>query len=130
MALTPGGGRSPSTRPPTSPPTNGQHRPTRDRRVAPPSRAASFSVVRWGALIGGLVIIAATIFDRKIRAFDRRNGQLLWQAQLPYSGQATPITYMIDGRQYVLIAASGGRDPKEPRGSAYVAFALPAGTRQ
>jgi glucose dehydrogenase len=79
---------------------------------------------------GGLVIIAATIFDRKIRAFDRRNGQLLWQAQLPFSGQATPITYMIDGRQYVLIAASGGRDPKGPRGSAYVAFALPAGSGQ
>jgi len=58
MALTPGGGRSPSTRPPPSPPTNGQHRPTRDRRIPPPSRQASVSVVRWGALIGGLVIIA------------------------------------------------------------------------
>ena|SRR5258708_24265308 len=59
MALTPGGGRSPSTQPPPSPPTNGQHRPTRDRRVPPPtSRGASFSVLRWGVLIGGLVIIA------------------------------------------------------------------------
>jgi quinoprotein glucose dehydrogenase len=74
---------------------------------------------------GGLVIIAATVFDRKIRAFDSRNGALLWQAELPYTGLATPITYRIDGRQYVLIATSGGRDPKGPKGSAYVAFALP-----
>ena len=59
MALTPGGGRSPRTQPPPSPPTNGQHRPTRDRRAPPPtSRVASFSVLRWGVLIGGLVIIA------------------------------------------------------------------------
>ncbi len=58
MALTPGGGRSPSTQPPPSPPTNGQHRPTRDRRVPPVSRLASVSVLRWGVLIGGLVIIA------------------------------------------------------------------------
>src|SRR5207253_9239174 len=54
----PGGGRSPSTQPPPSPPTNGQHRPTRDRRIPPASRLASMSVLRWGALIGGLVIIA------------------------------------------------------------------------
>lgn len=58
MALTPGGGRSPSTQPPPSPPTNGQHRPTRDRRTPRTSRVASFSVMRWGLLIGGLVTIA------------------------------------------------------------------------
>jgi len=58
MAVTPGGGRSPSTQPPPSPPTNGQHRPTRERRVRPTSRVASASVLRWGVLIGGLVIIA------------------------------------------------------------------------
>jgi hypothetical protein len=58
MALTPGGGRSPSTQPPPSPPTNGQHRPSRDRRLPPASRLASASVLRWGVLIGGLVIIA------------------------------------------------------------------------
>ncbi|MBV1686356.1 PQQ-binding-like beta-propeller repeat protein [Novosphingobium sp. G106] len=74
----------------------------------------------------GLVIIAATVFDRKMRAFDSRNGALLWQTELPYTGLATPITYMIDGRQYVLIATSGGRDPKGPKGSAYVAFSLPS----
>ena len=71
----------------------------------------------------GLLFIAATIFDKKIRAFDSSSGQLLWEAELPYSGTATPATYMVDGRQYVVIAASGGRDPKQ-KGAAYVAFAL------
>jgi quinoprotein glucose dehydrogenase len=74
---------------------------------------------------GGLLIIAATNADRQIRAFDRRSGKLLWRADLPFSGNATPITYMIDGRQYVVIATSGGRNSKGPQGSAYVAFALP-----
>jgi quinoprotein glucose dehydrogenase len=44
---------------------------------------------------------------------------------MPYSGVATPSTYMIDGVQYVVIAASGGRDSKSPLGGAYIAFALP-----
>lgn len=74
---------------------------------------------------GGLVIIGATIYDRKIRAFNSQNGRLLWEAELPYAGVATPATYMIDGRQYVVIATSGARDPKGPQGAAYVAFALP-----
>ena len=73
----------------------------------------------------GLLFIGATIFDRKIRAFDSRTGALLWQHLLPYSGTATPITYMAGGRQYVVIATSGSRNPKGPQGSAYVAFALP-----
>lgn len=74
---------------------------------------------------GGVVIVAATIYDRKIRAFDSSSGQLLWEAYLPYAGNATPATYMIDGKQYVVIAASGARDQKGPQGAAYVAFALP-----
>lgn len=73
----------------------------------------------------GLLFIGATIYDRKFRAFDTASGKLLWQAQLPFAGVATPITYMAGGRQYVVIAASGQRDPKSPQGSAYVAFALP-----
>jgi quinoprotein glucose dehydrogenase len=77
------------------------------------------------ATAGGLVIIGATNFDRQIRAFDRRTGKLLWRADLPFAGNATPITYMIGGRQYVVIATSAARDRKGPRGSAYVAFALP-----
>jgi quinoprotein glucose dehydrogenase len=74
---------------------------------------------------GGLVIISATIYDRKIRAFNSDTGELLWQADLPFAGNATPATYMIDGRQYIVIAASGQRDRKGPQGAAYVAFALP-----
>jgi glucose dehydrogenase len=74
---------------------------------------------------GGLVFIAGTIYDRKIRAFDSKTGQLLWEADLPYAGNATPATYMIDGKQYVVIATSGARDRDAPQGAAYVAFALP-----
>jgi len=73
-----------------------------------------------------LLFIGATIFDRKFRAFDSRTGQLLWETELPFSGTATPSTYSVDGRQYVVIATSGARDRKGPQGAAYVAFALPA----
>jgi len=74
---------------------------------------------------GGVVFIGATVYDRKFRAFDSRTGKLLWEKEMPNSGVATPATYMIDGRQYVVIAASGGRDPKSTPGGAYIAFALP-----
>ena len=74
---------------------------------------------------GGLLIIAATDFDRKIRAFNSRTGELLWEALLPFSGVATPATYMVDGKQYIVIATCGARDPKSPPGAVYVAFALP-----
>jgi glucose dehydrogenase len=74
---------------------------------------------------GGLVFIGATVYDRKFRAFDSRTGQLLWETELPFGGLATPSTYSIDGKQYVVIAASGGRDPKSPTGGMYIAFALP-----
>ena len=73
----------------------------------------------------GIVFIAATNFDHTLRAFDSRTGTLLWQGDLPYAGNATPATYMVDGRQYVVIATSNARNPKGPQGAAYVAFALP-----
>ena len=73
---------------------------------------------------GGLVFIGATIFDRKIRALDSQSGKLLWEAELPHAGLATPSTYMIDGRQYVVIAAGGGKNETSSGGD-YVAFALP-----
>ena len=75
----------------------------------------------------GVLFIAATVYDRKFRAFDTRSGQLLWETLLPFAGVATPSTYAVDGKQYVVIAASGGRDPKSPTGGMYVAFALPSG---
>lgn len=75
---------------------------------------------------GGLVLIGATNFDSRMRAFDNRTGKLLWQATMPYAGNATPITYSIDGRQYVVIATSNARNAKATQGTAYIAFALPA----
>ncbi|WP_035958792.1 PQQ-binding-like beta-propeller repeat protein [Bryobacter aggregatus] len=72
----------------------------------------------------GLVFIAATNFDQKIRAFDKRNGKLLWQSALPASGNATPEVYEWQGRQYLVIACGGGKSGA-PSGSKYVAFALP-----
>ena len=74
---------------------------------------------------GGLLFIAATNFDRKFRAFDKSTGALLWETTLPFSGNATPATYEVDGRQYVVIAAGSGKDPKQGSGGIYVAFALP-----
>jgi quinoprotein glucose dehydrogenase len=74
---------------------------------------------------GGLVFIGATNFDKKFRAFDKSTGELLWEAALPFSGNATPATYEVDGRQFVVVAAGGGKDSKSPSGGVYVAFALP-----
>jgi len=74
---------------------------------------------------GGLVFIGATNFDKKFRAFDKSTGELLWEATLPFSGNATPATYEVNGRQFVVIAAGGGKDPKSHSGGVYVAFALP-----
>jgi len=74
---------------------------------------------------GGLLFIGATNYDKKFRAFDKATGELLWETTLPFAGNATPVTYSIDGRQYVAIAAGGGKDPKSGSGGVYVAFSLP-----
>jgi quinoprotein glucose dehydrogenase len=74
---------------------------------------------------GGLLFIGATNFDKKFRAYDKSTGQLLWQATLPFSGNATPATYEVNGRQFVVIAAGGGKDPRSRSGGVYVAFTLP-----
>jgi quinoprotein glucose dehydrogenase len=74
---------------------------------------------------GGLVFIAATNFDKKLRAFDKDTGKLLWEAVLPFAGNATPATYEVGGRQYVVIAAGGGKAVDLRSGGIYVAFALP-----
>ncbi len=72
---------------------------------------------------GGLVFIAATQ-DNRIRAFDKATGVQLWDAPLPAAGYATPSTYRVNGKQYVVIACGGGK-LGSPSGDAYVAFALP-----
>src|SRR5713226_3310606 len=74
---------------------------------------------------GGLVFIGATNHDRKFHAFDKATGKLLWETTLPAAGNATPSTYEVNGRQFVVIAAGGGKDPKSRSGGVYVAFALP-----
>ncbi len=75
---------------------------------------------------GGLVFIAATNFDRKFRAFDKLSGKLLWEITLPFSGNATPITYQLAGKQYIVIFATGGKSGHpESAGGIYVAFSLP-----
>ena len=76
---------------------------------------------------GGLLFIGATNFDKRFRAFDKSTGALLWETTLPYAGNATPATYQVDGRQFVVIGAGGGKDPKSGSGGVYVAFALPRG---
>ncbi|GAB3699021.1 hypothetical protein GCM10027592_24640 [Spirosoma flavus] len=73
------------------------------------------------ATAGGLVFIAGTK-DEKIRAFDKKTGKVIWEYQLPAGGFATPITYEVAGKQYVVIAAGGGRGQKI--GGNYIAFSL------
>jgi quinoprotein glucose dehydrogenase len=72
---------------------------------------------------GGLLFIGATNFDKKFRAFDKKTGALLWETTLPFAGNATPITYEVKRRQFVVIAAGGGKDLKSRSGGVYVAFA-------
>ena len=73
---------------------------------------------------GGLLFIAATNHDHKLHAFDKATGKLLWETTLPASGNATPAVYQVNGRQYVVIAAGGGKSGEKSGGS-YMAFALP-----
>ncbi len=72
---------------------------------------------------GGLLFIGASA-DEKFRAFDPRNGTILWEATLPFGGNATPSTYLVNGRQFVVISAGGGKSGR-PAGGVLVAFALP-----
>ena len=73
---------------------------------------------------GGLVFIGATK-DEKFHAFDKTTGKLLWDFKLPAGGYATPCTYRVNGRQYVVIAAGGGGKLRTKSGDSYIAFALP-----
>jgi quinoprotein glucose dehydrogenase len=62
---------------------------------------------------GGLLFIGATNYDKKFRAFDESTGDLLWETTLPFAGNATPATYAVKGRQYVVIAAGGGKNSEQ-----------------
>jgi len=72
----------------------------------------------------GLVFIAATM-DDYLRAFDAKTGAELWRGRLPAGGQATPMTYMWNGKQYVVIAAGGHEKAGTKHGDQVIAFALP-----
>ncbi len=74
---------------------------------------------------GGLIFIGATVFDQEFHAYDSTTGKLLWETELPLSGLATPATYMVNGKQYVVIGAGGGQTSRKPSGGMYIAFSLP-----
>jgi quinoprotein glucose dehydrogenase len=93
--------------------------------VHPGTPPGSISLGGPIATAGGLVLIAGTT-DPHIRAFDSTTGKLLWEAELPASGNATPMTYEIGGKQYLVIAAGGHPVIREEGlGDALVAFSLP-----
>jgi quinoprotein glucose dehydrogenase len=95
--------------------------PELTRRGLPPTGTENYG----GPIVtaGGLVFIGATK-DERFRAFDKRTGRVLWETSLPAGGYATPATYEAGGKQYVVIAAGGGKMGTKS-GDAYVAFALP-----
>jgi glucose dehydrogenase len=75
---------------------------------------------------GGLLFIAATNYDRKLRAFDKSTGKLLWETTLPFSANATPAVYSAGGRQFIVVCAEGSKGrANDPKGGRYIAFALP-----
>lgn len=97
------------------------------RKLAPLGIALPLGTPNFGGPIvttGGLVFIAATM-DNLLRAFDADTGDELWAGELPYAGHATPMTYAIGGRQYVVVAAGGHPVLGNEIGDAVVAFALP-----
>ena len=73
---------------------------------------------------GGLIFIAASR-DEKVRAIDKKTGKTLWEFQLPAGGYATPATYEVDGKQFVVIASGGGGLQATKTGDYYFAFSLP-----
>ncbi len=76
------------------------------------------------ATAGGLVFIGAAL-DNYLRAFDAKSGAELWKGRLPAGGQATPMTYVWKGKQYVVIAAGGHAMSGSKHGDSVVAYALP-----
>jgi len=78
-----------------------------------------------GSLVtaGGLVFIGAAM-DERFHAYDKENGRLLWEFQMDAGGYATPATYEVGGRQFIILAAGGGGKPETKPGNAYYCFAL------
>jgi quinoprotein glucose dehydrogenase len=98
--------------------------PKLEKRGEPPT--GTFNI--GGPLVtkGGLVFIGAAM-DERFHAFDKDTGELLWEYQMESGGYASPATYEIDGRQFIVIAAGGGGKPGTKKGDNYYCFALPRG---
>ena len=87
---------------------------------------------KWGSIslggpsctAGGLTFVAATL-DGHLRAFETASGKLLWKSQLPVSAHAAPMSYELDGKQYVVICAGGHGKAGTPLGDSVMAFSLP-----
>ncbi len=91
------------------------------------NKAAEYGSINLGGSMvtaGGLVFIAAGM-DDKLRAFDAETGKVIWEGQLPASAQAAPMTYAVNGKQFVVICAGGHGKLGTKRGDSVVAFALP-----
>jgi len=88
--------------------------------------AKSWGSINFGGAIvtGGNLVFVAASRDSHFRAFDKRTGAVLWEYELPAGGQATPMTYSIGGKQYIVIAAGGHGKLKTPLGDYLIAFAL------
>jgi quinoprotein glucose dehydrogenase len=99
----------------------GEH-PELPARGVPPTGTETFG----GSIVttGGLVFIAGTK-DERLLAFAKATGELLWEHALPAGGYATPCTYQVDGRHYVVIAAGGAGKLRTQAGDLFVAVALP-----
>jgi quinoprotein glucose dehydrogenase len=87
---------------------------------------------KWGSLnLGGAIVTKGNLIfvaasrDNHLRAFDTSTGEMLWEYLLPAGGQATPMTYQINGKQYVVIAAGGHGKFKTKQGDFVIAFSLP-----
>lgn len=95
--------------------------PKLEARGLPPT--GTFNIGGPLVTAGGIVFIGAAM-DERFHAFDKETGKLLWEFQMEAGGYATPATYEIAGRQYVVIAAGGGGKPETKPGNAFYCFAL------
>lgn len=90
-------------------------------------KAAEYGSINLGGSMvtaGGLVFISAAM-DDKLRAFDAESGKLIWEGKLPASAQAAPMTYSVDGKQFVVVCAGGHGKLGTKRGDYVTAFSLP-----
>ena len=79
-----------------------------------------------GAIVtgGGVAFIGAS-YDERFRGFDVDTGKILWEVDIPFSANATPMTYKRNGKQYVVVSAGGHAWSPLPKGDFILAFALP-----